>query len=128
MNRVSLLGRTVKEIELRGNNTKFCSFTLAVNRRTKKKETDFISCKAFGKTAEALSQYVQKGQQIAIDGRIQTGSYEKDGQKVYTTDVIADSFYFADGKKEKQGDAYETTSETKNLGFEVMDGDDELPF
>jgi len=110
MNSVSLLGRTTREIELKGNETKFCSFSLAVNRRTKEKETDFINCKAFGKTAEALSQYVQKGNQIAVEGRIQTGSYDKDGTKVYTTDVIVSSFFFADGKKDKQ-EGQATTAE-----------------
>ena len=110
MNSVSLLGRTTREIELKGNDTKFCSFSLAVNRRTKEKETDFINCKAFGKTAEALSQYVQKGNQIAVEGRIQTGSYDKDGTKVYTTDVIVSNFFFADSKKDKQ-EGQATTAE-----------------
>lgn len=119
MNICSLLGRITKEIELKGNDTKFCSFTLAVNRRTKDKESDFITCKAFGKTAEAISKYCSKGQQIAVEGRIQTGSYEKDGKKVFTTDVIVDSFYFADSKKDKQEASFEQLQKI---------GDDELPF
>lgn len=127
MNSVTLLGRITKEIELKGNDTKFCAFTLAVNRKTKDKETDFISCKAFGKTAEVLAQYVKKGQQIAIEGRIQTGSYEKEGKKIYTTDVIANSFYFADGKRESKSDAWES-KEICNDGIIPVEDDDELPF
>jgi single-strand DNA-binding protein len=126
MNSVTLLGRTTKEIELKGNDTKYCSFNLAVNRKTKEKETDFISCKAFGKTAEALSQYVQKGQQIAVEGRIQAGSYEKEGTKVYTTDVIVSGFYFTDGKKDKQ-EGQETIQEVTTEQLQ-KEGVDELPF
>jgi single-strand DNA-binding protein len=119
MNNVNLLGRVVKDIELKGNDTKFCSFTLAVNRKVKD-ESDFISCKAFGKTAEILSQYVQKGQLIAIDGRIQTGSYEKEGNKIYTTDVIVTSFYFT-------GKGKDENKETNVQSVQTIQ-DDELPF
>lgn len=97
MNKVVLLGRMVKDPELRftpGSGTAVSRFTVAVNRQFKKDETDFISCVAFGKTAETISQYFVKGQQIAVAGRIQTGSYDKDGKKVYTTDVVVESFDF----------------------------------
>lgn len=121
MNKVILMGRVTKEIELKGTNTLYCNFTLAVNRRSKEKETDFISCKAFGKTAESISKFVQKGQQIAIEGRIQIGSYEKDGNKVYVTDIIIDTFYFADSKKESPTPSTEVRY-TEDVGNE------ELPF
>jgi single-strand DNA-binding protein len=106
MNSVHIIGRLTKDIELKYGNSRaaYCSFTLAVNRQFKKqgeeRQADFISCKAFGKTAEFMSNHFSKGSQIAIDGRIQTGSYEKDGQKVYTFDIIVEQIYFAESKKE----------------------------
>lgn len=97
---------------------KFC---LAVNRRFTKvgeQQADFINCVAFGKTAEFCSKYFAKGQQIALDGRIQTRSYDnKEGKKVYATEVIVENVYFADSKKETA-----PTSE----GF--MQVEEELPF
>lgn len=115
MNKIMLIGRLTKDIELKqGNNATFSSFTLAVNRQYKKDgqpEADFISCKAFGKTAEFLGKYMSKGRQIAVEGRLQTGSYKnKEGATVYTTDVMVESVYFADSKQDKQeehGDAWE---------------------
>jgi single-strand DNA-binding protein len=104
MNKVIMIGRICKDIELRHSQggMAYCSFTLAVNRRKKQGEeqqADFISCKAFGKTSEFLAKYMSKGRQIAVEGRLQTGSYDKDGTKVYTTDVICDNCYFADSAK-----------------------------
>ena len=83
MNNVSLIGRTTDDIELRTttNNKSVCRFTLAVPRKFKKDETDFIECEAWGKTAELLSTYVQKGQQVALSGSIQQSKWEKDGKK-----------------------------------------------
>ena len=78
-------------------------FTLAVPRETKNKEgvyeSDFINCIAYNKTAELMCQYLEKGDQIAIQGHIQTGSYEKNGQKIYTTDVIVERVQFLNTKK-----------------------------
>ena len=103
MNKVALLGRLTRDPELRytpGNGTAVCKFTLAVNRQFKKDEADFISCVSFGKSAETISQYLLKGSQIAIGGRIQTGSYDtQDGTKRYTTDVVVESFEFVGGGK-----------------------------
>lgn len=103
MNKVALLGRLTRDPELRytpGNGTAVCKFTLAVNRQFKKDEADFISCVSFGKSAETISQYLLKGSQIAIGGRIQTGSYDaQDGTKRYTTDVVVESFEFVGGSK-----------------------------
>ena len=133
MNNVNLLGRICKDIELKysGSNTAFCSFTLAVNRAYKKEgqpDADFISCKAFGKTAETIQKYCEKGRQIAVTGRIQTGSYEKDGNRVYTTDVMIDSFYFADSKK-SDGQATTVNPDAEPTdGFYPLDSSDELPF
>lgn len=104
MNKVVLVGRTTKSPTLNyaaGSGTAVSRFTLAVNRQFKKDEADFINCVAFGKTAETIAQYITKGRQVALSGRIQTGSYEKgDGSKVYTTDVVAESFEFIGNKKE----------------------------
>ena len=78
-------------------------FTLAINRDTKNKqgeyETDFISCVAYNKTAELISKYLDKGSQLAVEGKIQTGSYEKDNKKIYTTDIIVEKIQFLDSKK-----------------------------
>lgn len=130
-----LLGRLTKDLELRYSQSgmAFSSFSLAVPRKFKKegeeKQSDFPNCKVFGKTAEFMSKYMGKGAQIAIEGRIQTGSYEKDGQKHYTTDVIIDQAYFADSKKPVGGgDAQEPAQYSGTDGFMPMGTDDELPF
>ena len=126
MNKVELVGRTTKDLEVRNtqSGTAVVRFTVAVNRRKKDDGADFISCVAFGKTAENMGKYVHKGDMVGVSGRIQTGSYEKDGQKVYTTDVIADEVEFLQTKGEKK--------EQDNDGFEpVHNGspfDGELPF
>lgn len=103
MNTVALIGRLARDPEIREaqneNRTLIASFTLAVDR-IGGEEADFISCRAFGKTAEFLEDWTKKGSKIGVTGRIQTGSYtNKDGQKVYTTDVIVDRVDFADSKK-----------------------------
>lgn len=124
MNNVSLIGRITKDIELKqsASGTSFCSLTLAVNRQYKKEgqpDADFISCKVFGKTAETIAKYCDKGRQIGVTGRIQTGSYDnKDGNKVYTTDIMIENFYFADSKK---------CGQDENIEAEPA-SNDELPF
>lgn len=112
MNKVVLIGRLVKDPELRftaGSGTAVARFTVAVNRRKKKDQekadTDFINCVAFGKTAETISQYFVKGQQIAVNGNIRTGSYEaQDGTKRYTTDVAVESFEFVGSNGNRSND------------------------
>lgn len=107
MNKVILMGRLTKDPDTRytqTTNTQVTSFTLAVNRRfSKEKETDFINIVTWNKTAEFCSKYFKKGQQVGVIGRIQTRNYEdKDGKKVYVTEVIAEEVYFADSKKEEE--------------------------
>lgn len=107
MNTVALIGRLTADIEVRETKGKepisVCNFSLAVPR-IGSEETDFIRCTAFGKTAEFLDEWMEKGDRIGVVGRIQTGSYEnKDKQTVYTTDVIVERVDFADGKKEDTG-------------------------
>lgn len=97
MNTVSLVGRLTREPELRFAPTTgkaVVRLSLAVNRPGKDKGTDFINCIAFGKTAETIATYIPKGRQVAITGTIRTGSYEKDGQKYYTTDIWVSGFTF----------------------------------
>lgn len=141
MNNVSLVGRLVRPIELhysQGENaTAMCNLMLAVDRRFKKDgqdNADFISCKAFGKTAEFIEKYFDKGQRIGLTGRIQTGSYDhKDGYKVYTSDVIVDNVEFVESKgnsNSENGTSSHDNSTTGGDGFmNIPDGiDDELPF
>lgn len=112
MNVVALIGRTCADPEIRDIEGKkgkedlvIASVTLAVDR-VGSEEADFISLKAFDKTAEFFEKYVVKGQRIGVSGRLQTGSYEdKEGVKRYTTDVIVDRVTFADGKKEEDKDS-----------------------
>lgn len=134
MNSVQLLGRLVRDPEVRytqgENATSVARFTVACNRKYKKnseQEADFISCVAFGKTAEFIERYFNKGSSIALNGRIQTGSYtNKDGSKVYTTDVVVESLEFV-GKKNDDSSA--DTSKQNNDFMNIPDDIDEnLPF
>lgn len=109
MNRVCLNGRLTKDIELRHtqNNVPIAQFTLAVTRRFKNSngdyESDFINCVAYKQTAEILNKYIGKGDLIGIEGRIQTRSYDdKNGRKVYVTEVIAENVEFLANKKEEK--------------------------
>ena len=128
MNKVMLTGRLVKDPELRRTNTDIpvVQFTLAVNRsytsRDGERQADFINIVAWSKLGEFCSKYFVKGQQVAICGRIQTRNYDdKDGKKIYITEVVAEEVYFADSKKEQSN---VTTSE----GFMAVEGDKNLPF
>ena len=105
MNRVILMGRLTKDPELKYSTGErqmaIARYTLAVARKVKTNDTeaDFINCIAFGKSAEFVEKYFRQGQRVLIEGRLQTGSYtNKEGQKVYTTDIIVDSQEFADSK------------------------------
>lgn len=141
MNQVVLIGRLTKDPEtsVSQSNTMVSRFTLAVDRDYKRdgeQTADFIRIITFGKTAELVDAYLFKGRQVAVHGRIQTGSYtNKDGQKVYTTDIIADRVQFLGGKQ-SQDDApaepYEeqrkpqSTEQTEFDGFQACD--DDIPF
>ena len=114
MNKVILMGRLVRDPEVRYSQgeepTAIARYTLAVDRRgTKKKdgeqkETDFINCVAFRKAGEFAEKYFRQGMRVLISGRIQTGSYvNKDGNKVYTTDIIVEDQEFADSKAQSAG-------------------------
>lgn len=130
MNKVILMGRLTKDPDTRytqTTNTQVTNFTLAVNRRFAKqgeeRQADFINIVAWSKAAEFVSKYFKKGQQVGVIGRIETRNYDdKDGKKVYVTEVIAEEVYFADSRKE--GKEEETTVTTND--FEISP--DGLPF
>lgn len=105
MNKVILMGRLTKDPDMKGEGDKVVAkYTLAVDRRfSKDKETDFINIVAFGKSAEFAEKYFKKGTKVVVTGRIQTGSYtNKDGQKVYTTDVVVEEQEFAESKNSSE--------------------------
>ncbi len=129
MNRVILMGRLTKDPELRysqsNNPLAIARYTLAVARKVKTNDTeaDFINCIAFGKSAEFVEKYFRQGQRVLIEGRLQTGSYtNKEGQKVYTTDIVVETQEFADGKN---GDTAKNTDDFMPVDEMNEDG---LPF
>lgn len=138
MNRVILMGRLTRDVEVRvaGNGeTRVANFSLAVDRRWKRdgeSNADFPNCIAFNKTAEFLEKYGKKGTKFVVEGRLQTGSYEKqDGTKVYTTDVVVDNVEFAESKTASENVA-EAEKKVETEISDVMNFDDadidELPF
>lgn len=132
MNKVVLMGRLTRDPEVRytnTNNTLVASFSLAVNRRFAKqgeeRQADFINIVAWDKTGEFCSKYFKKGQQVGIIGRIQTRNYDdKDGKKVYVTEVIAEEAYFADSNKNESSNNDPFASNTPQSTIT----DDDLPF
>lgn len=136
MNKVILSGRIASEIELKttANDVSVCSFRLAVQRRFKNAEgnydADFISCVAWRSNADFISKYFKKGDPIELTGNIQTRNYEKDGQRVYITEVVVDEAGFTQGKKTEGTTEAAHTPPADTDGFSMMpDGiDDDLPF
>lgn len=138
MNKVILMGRLTRDPEVRytqGDNAMaIARYSLAVDRRFKRDgepDADFINCVAFGKAGEFAEKYLKKGTKIAVVGRIQTGSYtNKDGQKVYTTDVVVEEQEFAESKNNGSSDNNQSAPANKNTEFmNIPDGiDEELPF
>lgn len=144
MNKVILMGRLTRDPDIRYSageqSTAVARYTLAVDRRFKRdgdtQTADFISCVAFGRQGEFAEKYLRKGTKILVTGRIQTGSYEKNGQRVYTTDVVVDEQEFAESKaasSEHSGGftpADAPSPAAAGDGFmNIPDGiDEELPF
>lgn len=138
MNKVILIGRLVADPELRHtqSGTAVCRYRLAVDRPVKKEgqqNVDFLNCLAWNKNAEFASRYLHKGTKIAVEGRIQTGSYEKGDVKHYTTDIIIERHEFCESKSAAEhgsnysasADSYSSTDQE----FTDMNEDDgELPF
>ena len=147
VNSVILLGRLTKDPELRktSSGTSFCRFTVACDKRKTKDDQDpganFINCVSWRQNAEFISDYGQKGSQVTVEGSIETGSYtDRDGRKVYTTEVLVDRIQLAESKKQRSDYPSNGTSYTMaeasahaNEGFDVGDADaevtgDDLPF
>ena len=149
MNKVILMGRLVRDTETRYSDgaepIAVARYTLAVNRRFKKDEADFINCVAFGKTGEFAEKYFKKGQMVAIVGRLQVRSWDKDGERRWSTDVIVEEQYFAESKKEngeskpaeQSRSAAASNKPAKQIGLAEQEGfypieesieDDDLPF
>lgn len=142
MNKVILMGRLTRDPEVRyttNNNTLVASFSIAVNRRFSRqgeeRQADFINIVAWDKTGEFCSKYFKKGMQVGIIGRIQTRTYDdKDGKRVYVTEVIAEETYFADSRRE--GEASQNPFGGVDAPFNAAEGssdftpvtDDDLPF
>lgn len=146
MNKVILMGRLVRDPEVKYSSgeksTAVARFTLAVDRRFKREgdqSADFISCISFGKSAEFAEKYLKKGIKLIVTGRIQTGSYtNRDGNKVYTTDVIVEEQEFAESKKASEANSGSGQNYGQEAGqpgssgdgfMNMPDGlDEELPF
>ena len=145
MNKVILMGRLTRDPEVRYSQgdqaTAVARYTLAVDRRFKRdneqQTADFIGCVAFGKLGEFAEKYLRKGTKVVVTGRIQTGSYtNKDGQKVYTTDVVVEECEFAESKNSGGDNSGFTPSDRPSPSSAAGDGfmnipdgiDEELPF
>lgn len=132
MNSVNLIGRITRDpvISYTQSQTAVCRFSLALDRGKDKdgndRGADFPSCVAFGKTAEFIDKWLKKGQMVGIIGHLQTGSYEKDGQKIYTTDVVVDRTTMVDwGKKEEEKPA---AVNAQAYTYTDLIPDDSIPF
>ena len=125
MNRVIMIGRTTKDIESKvtPSGTSVAEFSIAVKRPFKsngEQESDFFNCVAYSKLAETISRYVKKGDQVGIEGRLQTRNYtNKEGKKVYVTEIIVENVEFLQNKKQDEQTAPH---------FEEIDTDSDLPF
>ena len=139
VNNVVLVGRLTKDVELKYTQSGMAvaKFILAVNRQFKKDgqpDVDFITCTAFGKTAENLANFMRKGSQIGVVGNIQTGSYDdKDGKRVYTTDVICNNIQFLESRQEQQGgqqqyQAPQQQYQAPKQQYQQPMNDEDLPF
>ncbi len=132
MNKVILIGRLTKDVEVRyAGETAVARYTLAVDRKFKREgepTADFVNCVAFGKAGEFAEKYFRKGMKVAITGRIQTGSYtNKEGQTVYTTDIVIEEQEFAESKGQSEEKPRPSTD--KDGFMSVPDGiEEELPF
>ena len=139
MNKAILVGRLTKdpEVKLTSNQTKFCQFTLAVDRRFKdqngNRQADFINCIAWKQGADFISKYFKKGNRIGVTGSIQTRSYEKDGQKTFITEVVIDEAEFVESMPKSEETPKKVESEAPDMEYnsatgEIMMDGGQLPF
>ena len=141
MNKAILVGRLTKDPELKttASGVSVCSFTIAINRRFRNAEgnydADFINCVAWRQQADFLSKFFSKGRMVGVIGSIQTRNYERDGQRVYITEVVADEISFVDSKSQGDSAPQSASAPSANTnsfgaddGFIPMPADDDLPF
>lgn len=135
INKVILVGRISNDITVNKSQrgTSMCSFSIAVDRymgKDKEKATDFIRCTAFGSTADILGRYAGKGKQIAVEGNIKTGSYEKDGVKHYTQDVQIDKVELLGGNNNNNNSQQTQAAPTQNTTATPVEApsDGDIPF
>lgn len=134
MNHVVLIGRLTKEPELRftQNGSPHCTFTLAVDRISGKdaeKTADFVNCQVWGSQAENFCKYMDKGRQVAVEGRIQVDSMERDGQRSWYTKVVCQRIEYLGGAKDGSGKQEKQPKLTDtDFGEEVSFSDEDLPF
>ena len=138
INNVVMVGRLTRDIDLKytGSGIAVASFTVAMDRpftsKSGEKETDFVNCVAWRKTAENAANFVGKGSLVGIKGRIQTRNYEKDGNRVYVTEVVVDNFAFLESKKNNIGgssDSYVKAADPfQQMGSPIDISDDDMPF
>ena len=132
MNKVVLIGRLTKDTELKflqGTGLAVQKFTIAVDKRKKDEGADFLPCTWFGKGAEATANYMTKGKQVAVSGRISTNNYtNKEGQKIYATEIVVEDLQFLGSKNENSTDGGSNeTDRHENEGMQEVNGDD-IPF
>ena len=137
MNKVIIIGRNTKDLELKqtASGASVVEFGIAVKRAFKNAngeyESDFFNCIAFSKLAETISKYVKKGDQIGLEGRLQTRNYtNRDGKKVYVTEIIVENVEFLQTKKQEEqtSPTYAEADPFKDANFEELDSEDGLPF
>ena len=131
MNYVSLLGRLTRDVEVTYTQSgkAYARFSLAVSKGTSNRdEVDFINCIAWEKRAETISQYFKKGSRILVQGRITTGSYEKNGETRYTTDVVVNNFDFIETKSSEGNYGNNFSKNEPTVVDEPVDSEDDFPF
>ena len=131
MNYVSLLGRLTRDVEVTYTQSgkAYARFSIAVSRGTSNRdEVDFINCIAWEKRAETISQYFKKGSRILVQGRITTGSYEKNGETRYTTDVVVNNFDFIEAKSSEGNYGNNFSKNEPTVVDEPVDSEDDFPF
>ena len=129
MNKVFIIGNLIRDVELKATTTgvEVCGFTLGVRRNYQNAngeyESDFINCVAYKKTAELISRYTKKGDKLAVEGRINTRNYEKDGHKVYVTEIIVESIQFLTPKQKQ-----ETPKQEEKINNGLPEDNLQMPF
>lgn len=134
MNNITLIGRLTRDPEIKTipSGKVVANFTLAVDRRFKspgQQEVDFINCQAWGKTGEIIEQYVSKGRQLGVAGRLQIRKYQdKDGNNRYATEVVVDQFTFVGNKNDDHPQGVPNDDSLNDVDFHLMAADDSVPF